>query len=119
MTNPIYRAGRNIAMKVPARLYDATVAFYRDTLGLAVLETAPSSTMFAFGPMRLWIDRVEHQVHADVWLEVVASDTAAAVVHLAAAGATRCDEVEPLPDGFDGFWIAIPSGAIHLVSSAD
>lgn len=29
-----FAAGRNIAMKVPPHLYEATVQFYRDVLGL-------------------------------------------------------------------------------------
>ncbi len=44
-------------------------------------------------------------------------DTAAAERHLAEHGIFRCDEVEKLPDGFDGFWIAAPAGTIHLVST--
>jgi hypothetical protein len=28
----------------------------------------------------------------------------------------RRDEIEPLPDGFKGFWIANPANIIHLVT---
>ncbi|HBR99063.1 MAG TPA: hypothetical protein DD979_17040 [Gammaproteobacteria bacterium] len=35
---PRFQAGRNIAMKVPPHQYDATVRFYRDTLGFQTFE---------------------------------------------------------------------------------
>ena len=37
--------------------------------------------------------------------------------HLKSAGAVRRDEIEPLPEGFEGFWIASPAAMIHLVST--
>jgi hypothetical protein len=37
--------------------------------------------------------------------------------HLRSAGAVRRDEIEPLPEGFVGFWIATPAVSIHLVST--
>ncbi|MGH8490712.1 MAG: hypothetical protein ACREXS_18080 [Gammaproteobacteria bacterium] len=40
----------------------------------------------------------------------------AASTHFKAAGVVRCDEIEPLPEGFDGFWISNPASIIHIVS---
>ena len=37
---------------------------------------------------------------------------------LIAAGVARCDAIEPLPQGFDGFWISSPAGIIHLIDAA-
>jgi hypothetical protein len=28
----------------------------------------------------------------------------------------RCDQIEPLPEGFEGFWIANPAAIAHLVA---
>jgi catechol 2,3-dioxygenase-like lactoylglutathione lyase family enzyme len=116
---PSFAAGTNIAMKLPERLYARTLAFYRDTLGLPLLSESPDGAVVAFGAMRLHLDRVPAQSQTDLWLQVVAADTDAARAHLAAHGVASCDEVEPLPEGFDGFWIAAPSGTIHLVSGKD
>ena len=33
-------------------------------------------------------------------------------------GVVRRDEVEKLPDGFNGFWVCNPAGIIHLVSGS-
>jgi predicted enzyme related to lactoylglutathione lyase len=116
---PEFRGGRNIAMKVPPHLWDATVRFYRDVMGLKVIEVAsavPTSVVFEFGANHLWIDRVEHVSQAEIWLELVADDVEAAAEYLKAAGVVRCDAVEPLPEGFEGFWITSPSSIIHLVA---
>ncbi len=117
-----FAGGRNIAMKVPPHLWDATVAFYRDVLGLAVVEhapTVPRSVCFAFGANRLWIDRVDAMSQAELWLELTTSDAPAAAAHLAAAGVARRDEIEPLPDGFAGFWVQNPASIIHIVAQRE
>ncbi|MEM7221478.1 MAG: hypothetical protein AAF495_00775 [Pseudomonadota bacterium] len=111
------RGGPNIAMKVPPHRFAATVAFYRDTLSLPVVGEKSDSIAFTFGPVRLWIDRVERISQAELWLELSTDDTAAAAKHLQRAGVARCDAVEPLPKGFDGFWIINPADIIHLVSN--
>jgi hypothetical protein len=74
-----------------------------------------ASITFRFSANSLWIDRLPAMSHAELWLEVVTDDTAAAARHLADGKVVRCDEVEPLPDGFDGFWVAAPAGIVHLV----
>jgi catechol 2,3-dioxygenase-like lactoylglutathione lyase family enzyme len=111
-----FEAGPNLAMKLPERHFAQTVAFYRDILGLPVLSEGPDGALVQFGAMRLHLDRVPHQSQTDLWLEIRTRDAAAAARHLAAQGIRSCPEVEPLPDGFDGFWVAAPSGTIHLVA---
>jgi hypothetical protein len=46
-------------------------------------------------------------------------DFPTAAAHLAAAGVTRCDHIEPLPDGFRGGWIASPASIVHMVREPD
>ncbi len=115
----MFAGGRNIAMKVPPHLWEATVQFYRDTIGLAVIEyepTVPPSVCFEFGANQLWIDRVDSLSQAEVWLELKANDIPAAAKHLSAAGVVRRDEIEALPDDLEGFWIQNPASIIHLVA---
>jgi hypothetical protein len=107
--------GRNIAIKVPPHQFEATLRFYRDVVGLERLDDL-SGPCFAFGANRLWLDRVDGMSQAEIWLELVADDMPAAAQRLAAAGVVRCDEIERLPDGFEGFWIASPASIVHLVS---
>ncbi len=114
-TQATFAAGRNIAMKVPPHLYEATVRFYRDVLGLSEITKYSPSVGFEFGSNNLWIDRVTGISQAEVWLEVVTNDIGAASQHLAAAGVVRRDEIEPLPEGFQAFWVSSPASIIHLV----
>lgn len=115
--HPQFAGGRNIAQKVPPHQYEATVGFYRDVLGLKPIAELQPAAVFEFGASRLWIDRVEGLSQAEIWLELRTDDTAAAARRLEQAGAVRCDEIERLPEGFDGFWIASPAAIIHLVTS--
>jgi len=103
--------GRNIAIKVPLYKWEETVAFYRDRVGLEVLEEQPNSTAFAFGGMTLWVDKVEHQSQVDVWLELFTDDPDRALETL---GSPKRDEVEPLDD-VNGHWTSDPAGTILLV----
>lgn len=111
----MFEAGRNIAMKVPPHLYEATVQFYRDVLGLKELTRHNPSVGFEFGSNYLWIDSVVGISQAETWLEIVTNDIEAAAKHLKAAGVVRCDEIEPLPEGFNAFWVSSPASIIHLV----
>ena len=52
---------------------------------------------------------------AELWLEVVTDDVDAAAERFQAAGVERCDEIEPLREGFAGFWISSPASIVHLV----
>lgn len=115
-----FSGGRNIAMKVPPHMWDQTVAFYRDVLGLSEVDNpfqqTPPSVGFEFGPNRLWIDCVAGVSQAELWLQLTTHDTAAAGRHLEAAGVARCDAIEPLPEGTSAFWISSPAAIVHLVS---
>ena len=114
---PTFRGGRNLALKVPPHQLEATVAVYQGVLGLERLPTEGSSAAFRFGALCLWIDRCPQLAQAELWLEVQADDIGAAAGHLARQGVARCDEIEPLPEGFQGFWIANPAGVVHLVAA--
>lgn len=112
---PAFRGGGNIALKVPPYQFDATVAFYRDVVGLEPVDSGGASKVFRFGACCLWIDRCPGLSQAEVWLELQAEPVAAAA-HLGRHGVVRCDQIEPLPQGFKGFWIADPAGIVHLVA---
>lgn len=114
---PMFTGGTNIAIKLPHHTYVQTVSFYRNILGLPLIETTDQSCVFQFGAIRLWLDRVSNLSQPDIWLEVHTDDTQAAASYLSDQGVPRRDEVEPLPDDLDGFWIASPDGTIHLVSN--
>lgn len=117
---PTFAPGRNIALKIPPHAYEATVRFYRDVLGLRPLDNHPPSIGFEFGGKQLWIDRVAGLSQAEMWLEVVADDLEAAASYLQANGVVRCDEIEPLPEGHQGFWIMDPASlVIHLGSTRE
>ena len=113
-----FDGGRNIALKVPPHQYKATVRFYGDVLGLKTADVATGdSVAFEFGANTLWIDKVPTLSQAELWLEIVTDDTAAAEKLLADAGITRCDEIEALASDFDGFWITSPATIVHLVDA--
>jgi len=115
---PRFEGGKNIAMKVPPHQYDKTVAFYRDVLGLEEVDGPSGSAVgFKFGPNNLWIDRVPAMSQAELWLEIVTDETEGAAEVLQAAGIARCDEIEDLGEGFDGYWVSSPAAIIHLVDA--
>lgn len=114
-----FQGGHNIAMKVPPHQYEQTVNFYANVLKLEQVSGAdPEQISFKFGSNRLWIDKVPTLSQAELWLEIVTGDIEQAKATLAAVGVTRCDEIEPLPEGFKGFWISNPGGIIHLVANS-
>lgn len=121
-TTNMFTGGRNIAMKVPPHLWDQTVEFYRDAIGLEIIEhapTTPPSVAFEYGANQLWIDRVDGLSQTEIWLELNAPDVEAAESHLESSGVVRRDEIEPLPENFEGFWITSPASIIHLVSKPE
>lgn len=67
----------------------------------------------------LWIDRVTTVSQTEIWLEVITDDMDAAEEYLQTNEVVRCDEIEPLPEGFEGFWISSPANIIHLVTNSD
>ncbi|MEV4091340.1 VOC family protein [Streptosporangium saharense] len=123
MSKPEFTAGLNIAMKIPKAQYEATVAFYRDTLGFDVKEcdvsyapTVSRTHSVRFGPNTLWLDRVDNYSQPDLWLQLHTEDLDAAADKLAAIGIHPCDEVEPL-ENLDSrsHWIRNPAGVVHLL----
>ena len=111
--------GINIAMKVPTHRYEATVAFYRDTLGLEQITGPGDAIGFRHGPNQLWIDPVAGCTHAEVWLELFTPDFPEAAGKLAKAGVVRNDGIERLGPDFRGGWFFNPAGVVHLVREPD
>jgi catechol 2,3-dioxygenase-like lactoylglutathione lyase family enzyme len=118
-TQAKFSGGRNIAMKVPPHQYDAVVSFYREVLGFRTIEKHSPAVVFEFGANQLWIDRVPGLSQAEVWLEVITNDIAAASEHLNTNNVVRRDEIEPLDEGFQAFWISNPASIIHLICKDD
>lgn len=116
---PVFSAGCNMAMKVPPDRYQETLRFYRDGLGLKALAHSAGDIGFEFSGMKLWIDKVSGITQSELWLELRCDDLEAADEHLAGLGVQRCDEVEALPQDFQGFWIRNPAGMVHLVCTDD
>lgn len=120
---PTFRGGPNIAMKLPKARFDRTVAFYRDVLGMEVTddsgetiaEGVPQSAAVRFGPVTLWLDRVDNYAHADLWLELLTDDVDRATEYLAAHGISAQDELEPVPSGMNAHWITNPVDVPHIV----
>lgn len=118
MTASIY-GGVDIAMKVPPHQYEATVAFYRDIVGLKQITDKAPAVAFELGPVKLWIDEAPGMSQAEVWLELFTNDFSAAADRFAKNGVVRCDAIEPLPEGFKGGWISNPANIIHMVREPD
>lgn len=118
--NPTFTPGNNIALKVPAHEYEATVAFYRDILGFEEIQLASpdnvESVTFKFGEKNLWIDKIATISQAEIWLEVVTDDIESASQYFQEKNCVRRDEIEPLPKEFNGFWISSPANIIHLIN---
>lgn len=122
MSVPRFRGGTNIAMKIPVAQYSATLAFYRDVLGLEVVEdaAAPSgmvtrSARVMFGACTLWLDQVENYASAGLWLELLTDDLDAATAHLERHGVTPQDELEPFPTGSRAHWVSNPVFVPHVL----
>ncbi|MEX1211352.1 MAG: hypothetical protein WEA36_00765 [Balneolaceae bacterium] len=120
---PKFKPGKNIAMKVPTHEYEATVSFYRDLLGFQEIPVKAKdqdhTIRFQFGEKVLWVDKVPSISQAETWFEIVTDDVEGASDYLTNHGCSRRDEIEPLPDDFDGFWISSPSNIIHLVTKPE
>ncbi|RZQ60406.1 VOC family protein [Amycolatopsis suaedae] len=93
------------------RDHERSVAFYRDTLGLAVYRTFPGGTVFFLGQGLLEIVGTgEAGPTADVALWLQVRDVAATVHELSVAGATIEREPRREPWGLDEAWISDPDG---------
>ena len=117
---PTFRGGVNIAIKIPKSKYEATVRFYRDTLGLSVVEkpisnpTVSRTHQVTFGGNTVWLDCVDNYTHSEVWLELQTPDVEKATRHLEQNGIDTCDELEEIPDG--AHWIMDPAGTVLIVN---
>jgi catechol 2,3-dioxygenase-like lactoylglutathione lyase family enzyme len=107
--------GIDIALKVPSHQYQQTLDFYRNTIGLEEITDKVPATGFILGPNRLWIDETPAMSQAEIWLELYTPDFAQAEKQLEQQDVTRCDTVEPLPEGFKGGWIMSPCNIVHMV----
>ena len=115
VNSPHFSGGANIAIKCPYHTYEQTIAFYRDTLALPLIEEEPEGCIFQFGPVRLWIDKVPNISQPDIWLELETNETDSAASYLKNHGVPRRDEVEQLREGCDGFGISEQSWILALV----
>ncbi len=115
---PTYTGGQNIALKLPPHEFEATLRFYRDTLGFHVDEKG-ASPVVAFGPMKLWLDRVDTISQAEIWLEITTDNVEMAAEDLSNKDVVRQNEIEKLPSELEGFWISSPANIIHLVAATD
>lgn len=109
-----FAAGENIAIKVPAHVYERAVTFWRDTVRLPVINSTEQATVFQYGSLRLWLDRVPQQSQVDVWFELRADNLDAATEHLSATGTPIRDELEPLGD-LRAHWVSDPAGVVVLI----
>jgi hypothetical protein len=104
-------------MKVPPHEFNQTINFYKNILGLKQTGKDGKSIAFDFGEKTLWIDKVPGISQAEIWLEIITNDLKAAENYFKSKKIVRCDDIEPLPKGFRGFWISAPNNIIHLVTS--
>jgi hypothetical protein len=86
---------------------------------IKTIEKHSPAVVYEFGANQLWIDRVPGLSQAEVWLEVITNDIAAASEHLNTNNVVRRDEIEPLDEGFQAFWISNPASIIHLICKDD
>lgn len=115
---PQFRGGKNVALQVPPLQFESTIQSYRQ-LGIPILSDSPDNVIFAFGPMTLHITRNCRLSQAEVWFELISDDLLTASPAATVAGMSRCDDIEPLPEGFPGFWLTNPAGIVHLVTSLE
>ena len=117
---PNFRPGKNIAIKVPAHEFERMVEFYKIIIGLKQKDTNSrddfDSIAFEFGDKNLWVDKISELSQAEVWLEIESDNAADAKSYLEEQGCVIRNEIEPLPSGFNGFWLSSPSNIIHLVN---
>lgn len=116
---PEFKAGKNIAVKVPTHEFAKTVAFYHEILGFEQIPGShddAGSVAFKFGDKNLWIDSCPGISQAEIWLEINTDDIEAASAYLKGRGCVTRNEIEPLPDDLKGFWVSSPANIIHLVA---
>ena len=118
-----FEGGINIALKIPKRKYEETLAFYRDILKLKVTEkpisnpTVSKTHLVSFGCNNLWLDCVDNYTKPETWLELNVNDVGAAVNHLRGNKIETCDEIEQIPEHMH--WITDPAGNVFIVKHKD
>ena len=91
--------------------HERTVAFYRDTLGLAIYREFPGGTVFFLGPGLLEVvgsGGAGTNPDFSLWLQV--RDLSAAVAQLREQGVEIAREPKQEPWGLHESWIADPDG---------
>ncbi|MFE0023525.1 VOC family protein [Amycolatopsis sp. NPDC059021] len=90
---------------------EASTAFYRDTLGLAIDKEFPGGTVFFLGHGSLEIvGSASTGPSPDVALWIQVRDLPATLAGLATRGVTPVREARREPWGLDEAWIADPDG---------
>ncbi|MFD9894831.1 VOC family protein [Amycolatopsis sp. NPDC059027] len=90
---------------------EASTAFYRDTLGLAIDKEFPGGTVFFLGHGSLEIvGSASAGPSPDVALWIQVRDLPATLADLAGRGVTPVREARREPWGLDEAWIADPDG---------
>ena len=111
-----FKAGINIAIKIPKSKYEKTVAFYKDILKLEVEEkpitnpTVSKTHEVKFGNNVIWLDCVDNYTHSETWLQLVVPNIEEATAYLLSNGVETCDEIEELPKNMH--WIQDPAGTV-------
>ena len=119
MSNPLFSAGVNIAIKIPKSKYEQTVSFYRDVLKLEVNEkpidnpTVSRTHEVKFGHNTVWLDCVDNYTHSETWLELRTPDVEKATTYLKQNGVNPCDELEKIPETHH--WITDPAGTVFIL----
>jgi hypothetical protein len=75
---PVFKPGRNVAIKIPAHEYERTIAFYRDVIRLVQRDTSGQGIAFDFGDKILWLDKADGLNQAEIWLEIETDDLTSA-----------------------------------------
>lgn len=123
MDNISFQAGLNIALKIPKRKYEETVAFYRDILKLEVKEvpienpTISRTHQVTFGNNTLWLDCVDNYTHSETWLELKTPDVEKATAYLQSKGIHPCDEIEQISE--NSHWIMDPAGTVFILNKRE
>jgi catechol 2,3-dioxygenase-like lactoylglutathione lyase family enzyme len=90
---------------------EASTAFYRDTLGLAIQREFPGGTVFFAGGGSIEVvgsNDATPSADVDLWLQV--RDLPATLEELAARGVTPVRGAQREPWGLDEAWITDPDG---------
>lgn len=113
--NRMFSGGQNIALRIPPQSFDDRLRFCRGPLWLWQLNDFLPSRVVEFESVPLWPDPVETITQTDVCLALRTPDTKNATAHPERSNMARCDAVESLPEGFDGFRISGPGNIVQPV----